>query len=354
MSENADGLPNPEIDTQRYSRQIRFAPIGIAGQQKLSESTVAIIGCGALGSIQASTMVRAGVGRVRLIDRDFLEASNLQRQFLYDENDIESGWPKSVAAKLKLDRINSQVTIENAVEDLNESNIDRLCGDANILLDGTDNFETRFLINDFAVHRNKPWIFGGCIGCDGQSMTIVPGETACLHCLMMQGPPPPGTAETCDSAGILATIIGLIASFQCNEAFKIMTGHMDKINHGLLSIGLWENDFRIIDLSELSNVDCPVCSRREFKWLHGDQTSKTAVLCGRNAVQLSYTGRRDVDLSELEKRLRTLGRTRLNEFMLQVQIENYSVTVFPDGRAIIKGTEDIAKAKSLYSQWIGN
>ncbi|HMO16007.1 MAG TPA: ThiF family adenylyltransferase [Pirellulaceae bacterium] len=354
MNARGDGLNTPEPNLDRYSRQMRYAPIGEQGQIRLASSSLAIVGCGALGSVQASILVRAGVGQVRLIDRDFVEYSNLQRQLLFDEHDADQGLPKAIAAAKKLAIMNSSVHLQAVVEDLNNSNIARLLEGANLILDGTDNFETRFLINDFAISTGTPWVYGGCIGCDGQSMTIVPGKTACLSCLMLDGPPPPGATQTCDTAGILSTIVVTIASFQCNEAIKILTGQLDKINQGLLNVGLWDNQFSLIDLAPLKDVQCPTCKVRNFKWLHGPEVSRSAVLCGRNAVQVAYLGDKQLDLVALSERLQAFGSLRRNAYMLQAKIGNYQFSVFPDGRAIIQGTEDIAKAKSLYAQWIGN
>lgn len=339
---------------QRYARQIRFAPFGQESQEALARSTAVIVGCGALGSVQASTLVRAGVGRVRLIDRDFVELNNLQRQVLYDENDVESGMPKAIAAKNKLTQVNSSIEIESIVEDLNFANIAERCGDADVILDGTDNFETRFLVNDFSVNKKIPWVYGGCIGSDGQSMTIVPDETPCLHCLMNEGPPAAGSTATCDTAGILAPIINVIASIQCQEAIKILAGKLDRINRKLLSVGLWDNSIRQLDISNLrQDIECPVCDRSEFKWLDGVKGSRSAVLCGRNAVQLSPDDKRQVCFNELESKLAPIGPIKRNQFLLQVSDQDYSMTVFQDGRVIVNGTEDIAKAKSLFAQWIG-
>ena len=228
MNNSQDPTDPVEPSLQRYKRQIRYAPLGVQGQRKITAANVVIIGCGALGSVQASTLVRAGIGKVRIIDRDFLELANLQRQVLFTEQDVEDQIPKAIAAKRHLELANSDITIEAVVEDLNYSNIKQHCEDATVILDGTDNFETRFLINDFSIANNIPWIYGGCIGCDGQTMTILPGDTPCLHCLMQQGPPPPGTTATCDTAGILAPIINVIASIQCNEALKIMSGNVQQ------------------------------------------------------------------------------------------------------------------------------
>ncbi|MEQ8789007.1 MAG: ThiF family adenylyltransferase [Pirellulaceae bacterium] len=341
-------------DLSRYVRQMRYPPLGEAGQQRLSQSRALICGCGALGSVLANTLARAGVGHLRIVDRDFLELNNLQRQVLYDEDDVAAGIPKAVAAEAKLKKINSQITIEAIVADVDHRNIAELADGCGVLLDGTDNFETRFLLNDAAVRLGIPWVYGGCIGDDGQTMTILPGETPCLHCLMQDGPPPPGTTETCDSAGILSPIINVIASLEANEAIKILSGNRAATSRVLCVFELWENRIRQIKLDNLATVDCPTCKRREFPWLEGRRGSHTAVLCGRNAVQLSFPDRERLDLASLEKKLAGVGRVTRNRFLLRLEVDDYTATVFPDGRAIIGGTEEIAEARTVYAKYIGN
>jgi adenylyltransferase/sulfurtransferase len=341
----------PELD--RYVRQVRYPRLGEAGQRRLLQSTALICGCGALGSVLANTLARAGVGRLRLVDRDFLETNNLQRQVLYTEEDVASGLPKAIAAKNHLQRINSQVAIEAVVADVDSSNIAALAKDADILLDGTDNFETRFLLNDAALKFNVPWVYGGCLGAEGQTMTILPGETACLRCLMPEAPPP-GSTPTCDAAGILGTIINVIASIEANEAIKILSGHREAVSRTLNIFELWDNRFRQVKLDSLRETgNCPACHRREFPWLEGARGSHTAVLCGRNAVQLSFADRQEVSLEHLEEKLTGLGMVRRNRYLLRFEAAPYQLTVFPDGRAIIGGTEDIAEAKSVYARYIG-
>ncbi len=349
-SERSDSSP----DLSRYARQIRFPEFGEKGQLNLLKSRVLVVGCGALGSVIANTLVRAGIGYLRLVDRDFLEKNNLQRQVLFDEHDVEQRLPKAIAAAKKLERINSDVTIEPIVSDVEPGNIEAYCSDVDIILDGTDNFETRFLINDVAIKNDIPWVYGGCLGCDGQSMTVVPRETACLNCLMLDGPPPPGTTPTCDSFGILSPIINVIASIQCSEAIKILSGNADRINRKLSVIGLWENQLRLMDISKLrDSVDCPTCKQNRFEWLSGDRTGHTAVLCGRNAIQLSFPDSPAMDLGVLAAKLAGLGSVELNSFLLRFQIEEFTITAFPDGRAIISGTEDVVVAKKLYAQYLG-
>ena len=342
-------------DLARYSRQIRFPGIGIAGQQQLGRSTALLVGCGALGSMIASTLCRAGAGTLRIVDRDFLETSNLQRQFLFDESDVESGLPKSIAAQRRLESINSNVNIEALVEDVDAQNIRRLADGVDVIVDGTDNFETRFLINDFSVSEGVPWVYGGCLGADGQTMTIIPKQSACLNCLMLDGPPPPGTSETCDSFGVLGPIIGAIASIQSMEAIKILSGNLDAVSKKLTILGLWSNEARSMDVEQLrQKVDCPTCKGNSFQWLSGKRGSQSAILCGRNAVQLSFEQRTSLDLKSLAKRLKPLGKVEQNAFLLRFHIDGYSITAFLDGRAIISGTEEISIAKKLYAQYLGS
>ena len=350
----------PDEDSQnaplndRYSRQTRFPHIGDEGQQKIGASTVLLIGCGALGSVIADSLVRAGVGTLRLVDRDFLELSNLQRQTLFDEEDVAGGLPKSIAAANRLAKINSNVKIEPHVMDVDSGNIASLVDGVDLILDGSDNFEIRFLINDASIKWNIPWIYGGCLGADGQAMVILPGETACLNCLMMDGPPAPGTTATCDSFGILAPIINVIGSFQVMEALKILSGNPDAINRKLNVFEMWTNDFRQLDMSRLrESVDCPTCKQQKFQWLSGDRESQSAILCGRNAVQINPQQKASLSLPELAERLERAGRVETNKFLLRFFVDDFKVTVFPDGRAIISGTDELATAKKIYAQYIG-
>ncbi|OHB76786.1 MAG: thiamine biosynthesis protein ThiF [Planctomycetes bacterium RBG_16_64_10] len=345
--------PTPP-DLGRYQRQMRYPPLGESGQRKLAASRALLCGCGALGSLLASTLARAGVGMLRIVDRDFVETSNLQRQVLFDEQDVENQLPKAVAAAEKLRRINSQIEIDPVVADVDHTNIVRLSRDVDILVDGTDNFETRFLINDVAVRHGLPWVYGGCLGADGQSMTILPGETPCLTCLL-QDAPPPGTSPTCDTAGILGPVVGVIASLQAMEVIKILSGRRAAIHRGLYVVQLWDNQVRQIDLGTLrEQVDCLTCKRREFPWLEGRRGRHTAVLCGRNAVQLSHPGGPPVSLASLADQLRGIGRLTTNQYLLRLQVDDYQITVFADGRAIIGGTENLATARSVYAKYIGS
>jgi molybdopterin-synthase adenylyltransferase len=342
-----------ERATTRYDRQARFAPLGEEGQRRISAARALVCGCGALGSVVAETLVRAGVGFVRIVDRDFVELSNLQRQVLYDEQDVAAGLPKAIAAATKLRRINSEIEIEPVVADVTYRNIGELASDVELIVDGTDNFGIRFLLNDFAVKQAKPWIYGGCIGAEGQTMTILPGETACLACLMSDAPPP-GTTPTCDTAGIIAPIIGVIASIESAEALKILSGNRASVSRKLTIVDLWDNQVRQIDLTKLKeNSDCRVCAHREFAWLSGDRGESTAVLCGRNAVQLSAPPGTSISLDGLSSRLAGLGQIQQNAFLLRLHVDDYVLTVFPDGRTIVGGTDDIATARIVHARYIG-
>ncbi|HEX2473380.1 MAG TPA: ThiF family adenylyltransferase [Lacipirellulaceae bacterium] len=337
----------------RYDRQMRFVPLGDAGQRRLDEGRALVCGCGALGSVIAETLVRSGVGFTRIVDRDFLELNNLQRQVLYDERDVADGLPKAVAAANKLRQINSEVVVEPVVADLTHNNIAALADEVDVIVDGTDNFATRFLINDFAVKHGKPWIYGGCIGAEGQSMTILPGETACLACLMADLPPP-GTTPTCDTAGILAPIVNVIASIEAAEALKILSGNRAATSRRLTIIDLWDCQLRRVDLSQLrASGDCLVCKRREFHWLAGERGDASAVLCGRNAVQLSPPAGATLSLEELGRRLAGVGELKRNPFLLRLAVDGYVLSVFPDGRTIVAGTNDIATARTLHARYIG-
>ena len=339
----------------RYSRQIRFPQIGEDGQAKLRDARVLLVGCGALGSSIADTLVRSGVGFLRIVDRDFLEISNLQRQVLFDENDVEQMLPKAVAAAQHLRRINSTAVIEPIVADVDAGNIEGFAQNVDLIMDGSDNFEIRFLINDVSIKHTIPWVYGGCLGADGQTMTILPGQSGCLNCLMLDGPPPPGTTATCDSFGILSPIINVIASIQSLEAIKILTKRFDAVSKKLQVFSLWENQMRSIDVSQLRDkVDCPACKQRTFAWLSGEQGSQSAVLCGRNSVQLSFGDCKQINLNELASRLEKLGEVKLNQFMLRFLSGEFTITVFKDSRAIITGTDDPAVARKIYTQYLGS
>lgn len=342
-----------EAGLARYARQMLYPPIGAPGQRRLQQSRALVCGCGALGSVIANTLARAGVGKLRIVDRDFLELNNLQRQFLFDEADVQNGLPKAVAAAAKLRAINSQIEIEPVVADVQASNMESLCDEVDVILDGTDNFETRFLLNDAAVKLGIPWVYGGCIGAEGQTLTVLPGQSACLRCLLSDAPPP-GTTPTCDTAGILAPIISVIASIEAIEAIKILSGNVEAVSPYLTVIDLWDNSVRQVRVESLrASGGCETCGQQRFPWLEGERGSHAAVLCGRNAVQLSSTTEEMVSLEQLAGKLRPLGKVTLNPYLLRFAVDAYQLTVFPDGRAIVSGTDDIAMAKTLYARYIG-
>jgi adenylyltransferase/sulfurtransferase len=340
---------------ERYSRQMRFAGIMEKGQRKLLDSRVTLCGCGALGTVIANAIVRAGVGFVRIVDRDFIESHNLQRQVLFDEADIAANLPKAEAAARKLRVVNSSITIEPIVTDIDRTNIAELCKDADVILDGTDNFEIRYLINDVSVKLGKPWIYGGSIGSHGQTMTILPGQTPCLRCVF-EAAPAPGEAGTCETAGVLAPIVGIIANFQVAECLKILTGQLDTINRELVYIDVWENITRRIKIAPLlGKVDCPCCKHKRFEWLDGQQGSQTTSLCGRNAVQVAHRVASKLNFEEMASQLKTMGGdVSFNKFLLKFNAEGHEFTVFPDGRAIIKGTNDLDRARVLYAKYVGH
>jgi adenylyltransferase/sulfurtransferase len=343
-----------EAPLDRYSRQMRFYGMGEEGQKRLAGSHVTLCGCGALGTVLANALVRAGVGNLRLIDRDFIEVSNLQRQVLFDEHDLADNLPKAEAAARKLAAINSSVHVEPVVTDIDRTNILALVGDADLILDGTDNFEIRYLINDVAVKLNKPWVYGGCIGSHGQTMTILPGETPCLRCVF-EAAPAPGEAGTCETAGVLGPIVDIVASFQAAEALKILAGRRDRINRELIYVDVWENTQKRIKIAPLlGKVDCPCCRRRQFEWLEGEHGAHTTSLCGRNAVQVAQRSASRLNFEELARHLGTLGEVTYNRFLLKFTADGCEFTVFPDGRAIIKGTSDVDRARTLYARYIGH
>jgi molybdopterin/thiamine biosynthesis adenylyltransferase len=343
-----------EGSLERYSRQMRFYGIGESGQRKLLDAHVTLCGCGALGTVLANVLVRAGVGHVRLVDRDFIETSNLQRQVLFDEHDVAENLPKAEAAARKLGAINSSVHVEPVVTDIDRTNIVELCQDADLILDGTDNFEIRYLINDVAVKLNKPWVYGGCIGSHGMVLAILPGRTPCLRCIF-EAAPAPGEAATCETAGVLGPIVNIVASLQATEAIKILTGQLERVNPDLTEIDIWENIHRTRKVSRLlGKVDCPCCRRRRFEWLDGEHGAQTTSLCGRNAVQVSHRTPGKLDFEEMAKHLGVMGEVSYNRFLLKFAVDGYEFTVFPDGRAIIKGTSDVDRARTLYAKYIGH
>jgi adenylyltransferase/sulfurtransferase len=343
-----------DVSLDRYSRQMRFYGVGEEGQRRLLSSHVTLCGCGALGTVLANALVRAGVGHLRLVDRDFIETNNLQRQVLFDEHDVAENLPKAEAGARKLGAINSSVHVEPVVTDIDRTNILDLVADADLILDGTDNFEIRYLINDAAVKLGKPWVYGGCIGSHGQVMTILPGETPCLRCVF-EAAPAPGEAGTCETAGVLSPIVNIVASFQAAEAFKILTGRRQQISRELIYVDVWENIQKRIKIAPLlGKVDCPCCQQRRFEWLEGAHGTQTTSLCGRNAVQVSHRSGTRLNFEEMARHLEIQGEVSYNRFLLKFAVDGYEFTVFPDGRAIIKGTSDVDKARTLYARYVGH
>ena len=352
-------MPLLPANMDRYSRQMRVPGFGKAGQERLLNSRVTLCGVGALGTVLANVLVRAGVGFLRIVDRDFVEPSNLQRQVLFDESDVEGNLPKSEAAAIKLRQINSSVVVEPIVADIDRTNIEDLCRDSDMILDGSDNFEVRYLINDVAIKLGKPWVYGGAVGSTGMTMTIVPGETPCLRCVF-EAAPGPGDVGTCETAGVLAPIVNIVASYQAAEALKLLSGNKDAISRELLMIDVWENTNRRVKVAPLKGRkgECPCCAKRVFEWLDGAHGTQTTTLCGRNAVQVSHRASGKLDFEQLAIVLRTSGIVSFNKFLLKFQLEEkgepYEFTVFPDGRAIIKGTSEIDRARTLYAKYVGH
>ncbi len=338
-------------DTERYSRQILFSPIGTKGQDLLRRSRVALVGCGALGAAHAETLVRAGIGHLRIIDRDFVEFSNLQRQTLFTEKDASERLPKSVAAARRLEQVNSSVEIEPIVADITNTNVESLVGDADIVLDGSDNFQVRYLVNDACVKNGVPWVYGAAVSSYGSSMTIIPHETPCLRCIFDEMPEP-GSSPTCDTAGVLMPVILTVSSIQTIEAIKFLIGDRAAMHGSLVQIDVWKNDMRKIALGS-PNADCPACGAGEFAFLDAENTTFDAVLCGRDAVQISPLKTAQLDLKKLAAVLGQSGGVKQNEYLLRFLIDGFEMTVFNDGRAIIRGTDDVSAARSLYARYIG-
>ncbi len=334
---------------ERYSRQALFAGIGPEGQQRLRRAHAAVVGVGATGAAAAGLLARAGLGTLTLIDRDFVEESNLQRQVLFDEADAREALPKAEAARRKIAAFNSEVETHALVADLVPGNIHELLRGAEIVLDATDNFETRYLLNDYAVEQGKPWIYAAAVGAYAATMNVVPGEAACLACIFPE--PPGGVVETCDTAGILNSAVNLAASIQVTEALKWMVGARDRMRRSLLSCDLWSNEWSEIATGR-RRPDCAVCALRDFRHLRGEGRPHIT-LCGRNSVQI-HEHSRPVDLGEMEARLRPHGEVRRNPMLLRFQRGDFTLTLFPDGRAILQGTTDVALARSFYARFVGS
>ncbi len=350
-------------DLERYNRQILLPFMGEEGQQKVCDAKVVVAGCGALGTVIANVLARAGVGHLKIVDRDFIELSNLQRQVLFDEQDCRENLPKAVAAEAKLKAINSDIKIEGIVTDINPGNIEELIEGATVVVDGADNFETRFVLNDACVKHGIPWIYGAAVGSVGLTMTIIPEKTPCIRCLF-ETAPPPGMTPTCDTAGVLGSVTGVIGNYEASEALKICAGRLDDINTRLFQIDLWSGEMHRFKVAKAREVaDCPCCKRKNFEFLEGQGASTTTSLCGRNAVQINPKSGVKLDLGELAKTLEGTSDVKdvsANRFLLKFSApggdnpkEGLNITVFPDARAIVKGTKKVPVARTAYSKYIG-
>ena len=340
------------FDADRYSRQTRFAPLGPDGQAKLAAARVAVVGCGALGSVVAMTLARDGVGFLRLVDRDIPELSNLPRQVLFDEADVAAGLPKAVAAAGRLATINSQIAIEPVVADLSAANAADLLGGCDVIVDGSDNFEARFLVNEVACRRRVPWVHGGAIGAEGRVLAIVPGRTACLRCLIPE-PPAAGSLPTCDTAGIIGPAAVVVGAVEAAEAIKLVVGAPEAASNRLLVCDLWSNVWRTVDLAPLVAAGCPTCRAADYPWLEGRLGGRPTLLCGRDAVQVPSAGG-GVDLAAVAARLALVGTVVANRWIVRADVEEgIQLAVFADGRAIVTGTREEARARAIVSRYLG-
>ncbi|MBI2167853.1 MAG: ThiF family adenylyltransferase [Candidatus Omnitrophica bacterium] len=340
-------------DLSRYQRQFLLPEIGPEGQAKISSASVAIVGLGALGSVSANLLARAGVGRLRLIDRDVVELGNLQRQVLYDETDARENFPKAAAAERKLRQINSEIVVEGEAADLNPETIEELFKGIDLVVDGTDNFETRYLINDYCLREKLPWIYGGAVAVEGLTYVILPGEGPCLRCLFEEAPRP-GEFQTCDRAGILAPVAHWVASFQSIEALKILAGRKETVDRRLWKGDLWKKEFRAVDAGGAPRSGCSGCRKGEYPYLDRERGSRTVTLCGRNAVQIFSSASVPINFKNLADKLSPFGAVHYNDYLLQASVPPFEITIFLNGRAIVKGTEDASEARGVYAKYIGS
>ena len=336
----------------RYSRQILFAGIGAEGQRRLIAARALVVGCGALGSAQVEALARAGVGKLRVVDRDFVEESNLQRQTLFTERDARERLPKAVAAARRVAEINSDVSVEAEVADVNNSNVERLIESCDVVVDGTDNFATRYLVNDACVKRGVPWVYGAAVGSYGVTLTVRPRATPCLRCVFEEEPPA-ASAPTCDTAGVIMPIISVVAAVQVSEALKLLTGQTGALHGSLMQFDVWRNEWRRIKLGKPA-PDCPTCALGRYETLEAEAGDFAAVLCGRDAVQIAPRRAAQIDLASLAERLRAVGEVRANEYLIRLSVGAHELTIFRDARAIIRGTDDPATARSLYARYVGS
>jgi molybdopterin/thiamine biosynthesis adenylyltransferase len=337
---------------ERYSRQILFDGIGKEGQRRLLASRALLVGCGALGSAHAESLARAGVGHLRIVDRDFVESSNLQRQTMFTERDAAERTPKAIAAANHIREITSDIEVEPTITDVNNSNIEQLIEGCDVVLDGTDNFATRYLINDACVKHEINWVYGAAVGSYGVTMTIRPHQTACLRCVFEEAPPA-ASAPTCDTAGVIMPIISVVAAVQVAEALKLLTGHIEALHNSLMQFDVWRNEWRKINPGPAA-ADCTTCGKGEFKTLEASAGDFAAVLCGRDAVQISPAESTKVDFASLAERLRPSGEVKFNDYLLRFRTGEFELTVFQDARSIIRGTNEIKTARTLYAKFIGN
>jgi molybdopterin/thiamine biosynthesis adenylyltransferase len=338
-------------DFSRYIRQTIFPGIGQAGQQKLAEARVVVVGCGATGTVIANHLARAGVGHLIVADRDFVELHNLQRQLLFDEQDVADNLPKAAAAERKLRAINSDIEVRGLVIDVNAENIEDLIEGATLVMDGADNFETRYILNDACLKQDIPWIYTGAVATYGMSQTIIPGQTACLRC-HFEEIPPPGTNATCDTAGVVGPVVAAVASVSATEAIKLIVGQ-GELNRGIIHVDLWYNTFEQFE-SRGPRPDCPACQQRNFEFLNQETGGQAVNLCGRDAIQIRPPGAGRLPLAELAGRLEAVSRiTARNDYLLRFDVDGYEITLFADARAIIKGTEDEVVARGLYAKYVG-
>ncbi|NHC42626.1 thiazole biosynthesis adenylyltransferase ThiF [Bacillus sp. MM2020_1] len=336
----------------RYSRQELFSSIGKDGQQRISNKHVLIIGVGALGSGSTEALVRAGIGKLTIVDRDYVEWSNLQRQQLYSEEDAKNRLPKVIAAKNRLSAVNSSVAIEAIIVDASVSELEDWAKNVDLIIDATDNFETRMIINDVSQMYGVPWIYGACVGSYGISYTIIPEKTPCLSCILETVPL---GGLTCDTAGIISPAVNMVVSYQIGEALKILVGDFDSLRNKLVSFDLWKNQFSAIQVDKLKNEDCPSCGKeRSYPYLSFENQTKTAVLCGRDSVQIRPSIPTVRDLEALEQLLAKQGGTvQRNPFLLSYSVHSYRLVLFKDGRVLVHGTKDISEAKALYHRFLG-
>ena len=335
----------------RYARQRIFPEIGEEGQRRLGESRVLVVGCGALGTVIASVLARAGVGFLRIVDRDYVEPSNLQRQTLFDERDAQDGAPKAATAVDALRRVNSEIAYEAVVEDFNPANAERLVSDVDLALDGTDNLETRYLLNDVCAKLGKPWVYAAAVASYGTLMPIVPGETACLRCIFPEQPEA-GSLDTCDTAGVLGSVPGIIANLATLEGIKLLVGARERLNRGLTWIDPWYDSYQRTPI-ETPVPDCPTCQSGQFDYLDRPAWKQAATLCGRDAVQVRPPAPVALDLPTLADRLAPIGEVQRGPHLVRLVVPPHELTIFRDGRAIVKGTSELGVARSLYARFVG-